>query len=302
MYEELSNKFKDILNRIILCINDYIEKNIHNPSLVESKLLLINNYTIDILYNPEITRNSFTNATNQNNSQQYIFQDKKSLNQLISSRDYEEKKNSLNKFKQKYFKMIKENSENNEFVIHSYIDAKKDSKHKNESSIDKFKIIKLKRKLKDEQEKNKIKELSYLKRLLDVQKDLFLIENKKIKSKENNNRNSFDFTTINNSYKNRNINNYNSLTYLNNTKNIKHSISQCEMKERLNNNNNEKYNFNDMKLKYELLRKKTILKKNNFIKFDFGEIKKSIVKKMDKIKGIRLSSPSTLRKAKINKF
>ena len=292
MYEELSNKFKDILNRIILCINDYIEKNIHNPSLVESKLLLINNYTVDILNNSEI----FSNTTNQNNSQQYIIQDKNSLNQLISSRDYEEKKNSLNKFKRKYFKMIKENSE---YVIHSYIDTKKDSKQKNESSIDKFKIIKLKRKLKDEQEKNKIKELSYLKRLLDVQKDLFLIENKKIKDKENRIRNSFDFTTINNSFKNRNINNYNSLTYLNNTKNIKHSISQCEMNHRLN-NNNEKYNFNDMKLKYELLRKKIFLKKNNFIKFDFREIKKSIDKKMDKIKGIRFSSPSILKKAKLN--
>ena len=292
MYEELSNKFKDILNRIILCINDYIEKNIHNPSLVESKLLLINNYTVDILNNSEI----FSNNTNQNNSQQYIIQDKNSLNQLISSRDYEEKKNSLNKFKRKYFKMIKENSE---YVIHSYIDTKKDSKQKNESSIDKFKIIKLKRKLKDEQEKNKIKELSYLKRLLDVQKDLFLIENKKIKDKENRIRNSFDFTTINNSFKNRNINNYNSLTYLNNTKNIKHSISQCEMNHSLN-NNNEKYNFNDMKLKYELLRKKIFLKKNNFIKFDFREIKKSIDKKMDKIKGIRFSSPSILKKAKLN--
>ena len=292
MYEELSNKFKDILNRIILCINDYIEKNIHNPSLVESKLLLINNYTVDILNNSEI----FSNTTNQNNSQQYTIQDKNSLNQLISSRDYEEKKNSLNKFKRKYFKMIKENSE---YVIHSYIDTKKDSKQKNESSIDKFKIIKLKRKLKDEQEKNKIKELSYLKRLLDVQKDLFLIENKKIKDKENRIRNSFDFTTINNSFKNRNINNYNSLTYLNNTKNIKHSISQCEMNHSLN-NNNEKYNFNDMKLKYELLRKKIFLKKNNFIKFDFREIKKSIDKKMDKIKGIRFSSPSILKKAKLN--
>ena len=292
MYEELSNKFKDILNRIILCINDYIEKNIHNPSLVESKLLLINNYTVDILNNSEI----FSNIANQNNSQQYLIQDKNSLNQLISSRDYEEKKNSLNKFKRKYFKMIKENSE---YVIHSYIDTKKDSKQKNESSIDKFKIIKLKRKLKDEQEKNKIKELSYLKRLLDVQKDLFLIENKKIKDKENRIRNSFDFTTINNSFKNRNINNYNSLTYLNNTKNIKHSISQCEMNHSLN-NNNEKYNFNDMKLKYELLRKKIFLKKNNFIKFDFREIKKSIDKKMDKIKGIRFSSPSILKKAKLN--
>ena len=70
------------------------------------------------------------------------------------------------------------------------------------------------------------------------------------------------------------------------------------MNDRLN--NNEKYNFNDMKLKYELLRKKIFLKKNNFIKFDFGEIKKSIDKKMDKIKGIRLSSPSILKKAKLN--
>ena len=46
MYEDLGYNFKDILKRIINCINEYIEKNINNPYLVESKLLLINNYVI----------------------------------------------------------------------------------------------------------------------------------------------------------------------------------------------------------------------------------------------------------------
>ena len=48
MYEDLCTKFKDILKRIINRINEFIDKNINNPNLVESKLLRINNFIIDI--------------------------------------------------------------------------------------------------------------------------------------------------------------------------------------------------------------------------------------------------------------
>ena len=99
---------------------------------------------------------------------------------------------------------------------------------------------------------------------------------------------------------NRSINNYNENINSNNIKNIKHSISQYEYKEKSLNVN--KNNFDDMKLKYELLRKKKLLKMNNFIKFDFEEIKKSINKKMDQIKEINNNFPLKIRKTKNNKF
>ena len=296
MYEDLSYTFKDILKRIFNCINDYIDKNINNPSLVESKLLLINNYIIDILFTPEISQNSFIHTTNQNNSQQNIMPDKYSSNQLKSSREYEEKKNSIIKFKRKYFNNIKEK---NECFIHSYNDTNIDSNNKMKTSTNTFKIIKLKRKLKNEHENNKLKEISNIQRLLNIQKDLIFIENKKNKNKEKNNINNLGFITINNSFKNRNNNNI--YAYLNKMKTKKHSMSQCKIDNRMN--NEEKNNYNDMKLKYELLLKKQkTLKKNNFIKFDFGEIKKSINKQIDKIKGINLSSPSSFRIIKIKSY
>ena len=84
-----------------------------------------------------------------------------------------------------------------------------------------------------------------------------------------------------------------------NSKMIKHSMSQCKIIDVKDKSlNNEKINFDDMKLKYELFRKKKIMKRNNFIKFDFDEIKKSIEMKIDKIKGINLNLPLYIKKNK----
>ena len=58
MYEDLCTKFKDILKRIINRINEFIDKNINTPYLIESKLLLINNYIIDILNQIFISKKS----------------------------------------------------------------------------------------------------------------------------------------------------------------------------------------------------------------------------------------------------
>ena len=273
MYEEISYKFKDILNRIFNCIDDYINKNIKNPNLVESKLLSINNYIIDLLHTNESPHNSFIN-NNRCNSQADIFPEKVIFNQLISSREYEEKKKTVNKYKRKYFNNIIEKSEN---AINNHHKDKDDyNLITNENMQCKFKIIKLKRKLKSEQEKNKIKELSYLQRLSYIQKKLNLYESKN--NKENPKQkgikqNLFNYFTINNSYNNnRNVSNNNMNVYQNNSKIIKHSMSQCEMRD--NRIHNETNNIKDMKLKYELFRKKKNLKKNNFIKFDFGEMEK----------------------------
>ena len=301
MYQNLYLKFKDILKRIINRINEFIDININNPYLVESKLLLINNYIIDTLNTTDVSQSSFIDIQNQDNSQYNL------LNPLISSRGCEENKKILNKFKRKYFNSIKDK---NEKAIHSYNDFNINSDNKKELTPNKYRIIKLKRKLEDEHEKSKIKELSYLQKLLDIKKDLILYEFKRNKDKERNRsyNNNLNYFTINNSNYNNNrnrnininINNYNENINSNNIKNIKHSISQYEYKERSLNVN--KNNFDDMKLKYELLRKKKLLKMNNFIKFDFEEIKKSINKKMEQIKGINNNFPLKSRKTKNNKF
>ena len=156
MYQNLYLKFKDILKRISNRINEFIDININNPYLVESKLLLINNYIIDTLNTTDISQSSFIDIQNQDNSQYNL------LNPLISSHGCEENKKILNKFKRKYFNSIKDK---NEKAIHSYNDFNINSDNKKELTPNKYRIIKLKRKLEDEHEKSKIKELSYIKHI-----------------------------------------------------------------------------------------------------------------------------------------
>ena len=227
MYEDLYSKFKDMLKRIINRINEFIDKNINNPYLVESKLLLINNHIIDILNINDESQSSFVCNQNQDNSQSNLNSEKILINPLISSRCYDQKKKIINKFKRKYFN----NKEKNEKVIHSYNDYKINSDNKKELTPNKYKIIKLKRKLKNEQEKSKIKELSYLQRLLDLQKDLFLYELKTNKEKDVNHsyNNSLNYFTINN-YNYNNNRNCNKNLHSSNIQNIKHSLSQFEVK------------------------------------------------------------------------
>ena len=287
MSSELYNKYKDILSRICNCINEYIKKNIKNPSLVESKLLSINNYIIDILYTPEELQNLIINNPKENKSIPNIYHEKSITNSnMISSREYEEKKKTIDNFRKRYFNNMKEK---NEKIIYSYND--------NINSDLKLQL----RKLKNERKKNVIKELPYLKKLSKIQKELYLYELKKNKTKErnNSNNNKINYFTINNTYKNRNLSNQNMNLHSFNSKMIKHSMSQCEIIDVKDKSlNNEKIIFDDMKLKYELFRKKKIMKRNNFIKFDFDEIKKSIEMKIDKIKGINLNLSLYIKKNK----
>ena len=292
MYVDISYKFKEILNRIIFCVSDYINKNINNPSLVESKLLSINNYIIDILHTTESSiQNSFISNFHQTSSHSYLHPDKPMVNQLISSPEYKEKSKTMTKFKRKY---LNNNKEKNENIIYSYNDYNKNPNDKKQSSHNKNRIIKLIHKTKNTQDKNRTKEFSLLKQLSYIQKKLNIYElkNREELKQVERNHNSLNYFTINNSY-NKYLNNFSINIYPNNSKIIKHSMSQYKLRDILN--NNEINTYEKMKIKYEL-RKKKILKLNNFVKFDFGEIKKSIEKKMDKIKDINLKLPLSNKK------
>ena len=60
MNSEIPYKYKYMLNKIINCIIEYITNNLNNHNLIESKLLLINNYILDVIQNKELTRNITT--------------------------------------------------------------------------------------------------------------------------------------------------------------------------------------------------------------------------------------------------
>ena len=54
MFEEIPYKFQYMLNKILNCIIEYIVKNRKNSTMIESKLLLINNYIIEIFTSHDI--------------------------------------------------------------------------------------------------------------------------------------------------------------------------------------------------------------------------------------------------------
>ena len=290
MYKELTEKFNIILNRIIHCINEFIENNIKNPSLVESKLLLINNYIIDIL-SPTDALSSNIKILSQNKDN-----DKSISNSLISSSEYIKGNKTIIKYKNNNF--IANQAKNNR-VIYSYNYNDVISENKIDSYDNKYRITKIKRKLRNKDEKSRTKKLPNLQRLLELQKEVYLYEFQKNKEKENSYNDSKYLTKNNNSFKKRYISDLNEYKIINNnSKLIKHSISQCQIKN--SENKIGKNNYDSIKLKYELYRKNQSFKKNNFIKYNFGEIKKSIKKEMDKIKGINLNYPLSFKKTKIN--
>jgi hypothetical protein len=268
MYDDITYKFKEILNRIIMCINNYIDKNIKNPNLVESKLLSINNYIIDILHK-DSNNNSF-DFNCQNNLQSNTFSEKMA-NQLINSHEYDEKNMTLSRLKHRYFPNIKEQNENK---IHSYIDFNYNAKERQVPST-KSKIIKLKHNLKDEQDKKTAKDFSLLKRLSYLQKKVNLYALKK--KQKINDRNGYGLN--NNSY-NKSKNNFIINFYPNNCKDIGNPLSQCKLKKK--NFNKEFSNNEHMNTKYDLFKKTNFI--NKFFKYDLGEIKKTHYKKCDRIK------------------
>ena len=247
MYGELPYKYKYMLNKIINCIIQYIMNNLNNNLVIEKKLILINNYILDVFSNSEFSRNVPMN-TQRKNQNLSIFMDKSNSNKVIAPNydnniTFSKLSNVIINIGQKNIneKERKNNNEHNKIKISPF----------NVKNKEKDKIIKLKRLLKNVQEKSVIKELSYLKKLSFVQEKLNFYEGKKanndklknsidldikdfsfkfdkekkLKTKIDNNtiniNNNLDFLTLMNSYRNNRIN----LFSPNNSKIIKHAIS-----------------------------------------------------------------------------
>ena len=180
MNEEIPYKFKYMLNKIVNCIIEYIIKNISNYNLIESKLLLINNYILDLFHTPEISRNNFMNKKYKQLTHSSTFSDK------TVSPEYD-KNITLSKFSNIFINIVKkdrdDSNDNNKIIkLSPYRDSSK--------------ITKLKKLLKNEQEKSMIKELSYLKRLSYVQEKLNYYESKRNKNEKINQKNEIDNKSV----------------------------------------------------------------------------------------------------------
>ena len=220
MYGEIPYKFKYMLNKIINCIMENILKYISNRLLVESKLILINNYIIDIFNSIEISKNSILNNYTPNNYSNNV---NKSFSKKIIFPKYENNV-TCSKLSNVYLNLSEKDSVENNGL---------NGQEKYNMNIfpykDKYKLNKLKILLKNEQEKNIMKELSYLKRLSFVQKKLDFYES--IKNNNDKSKNASEMNNKNNLIKldeeniikpklnNSSIDNNDHLTVIDNSKN-----------------------------------------------------------------------------------
>jgi len=282
MFEEIPYKFQYMLNKIINCIIEYILKNRKNSTMIESKLLLINNYILDIFHTPEISRNGFMNRKFQQMLNSSTFSDK-----TVSPEH--DKNVTLSKFTNIFFNIMQKGKDESKEQIKTPISPYRD----------KNKIIKLKKLLKNEQEKSMIKELSYLKKLSFVQEKLNYYESKRNniekrnieKRKKNNDKesksisflqlkaeknlrarisknliNNLSYLTVINSCKNKKLNPFRNNIFPDTSRIIKHPVNQNkiddkEAKDQSLKNQNSKINLSKEKKVLELLKDK-----NNFVK------------------------------------
>ena len=269
MNSEIPYKYKYMLNKIINCIIEYITNNLNNHNLIESKLLLINNYILDVVQNKELTRNITTKKKFKKISVSKTFRDK------TVTPEYD-KKITLSKFNNIFL-----NIRNND------INPKEINNPKPISSYnEKYKINKLKNLLKDEQEKSMLMELAYLKKLSFVQEKLNYYESKSninnnLQQSTDDDKNIFYILKVRENAKEKMINkltkNININTTMNNnknkkkkffengvfsfdSKNIKHSMSISRIKYKTKNLDKSKHSFSLEKLN-ELMNNK-----NSFFK------------------------------------
>ena len=269
MNSEIPYKYKYMLNKIINCIIEYITNNLNNHNLIESKLLLINNYILDVIQNKELTRNITTKKKFKKISVSKTFRDK------TVTPEYD-KKITLSKFNNIFL-----NIRNND------INPKEINNPKPISSYnEKYKINKLKNLLKDEQEKSMLMELAYLKKLSFVQEKLNYYESKSninnnLQQSTDDDKNIFYILKVRENAKEKMINkltkNININTTMNNnknkkkkffengvfsfdSKNIKHSMSISRIKYKTKNLDKSKHSFSLEKLN-ELMNNK-----NSFFK------------------------------------
>ena len=257
MNSEIPYKYKYMLNKIINCIIEYITNNLNNHNLIESKLLLINNYILDVVQNKELTRNITTKKKFKKISVSKTFRDK------TVTPEYD-KKITLSKFNNIFL-----NIRNND------INPKEINNPKPISSYnEKYKINKLKNLLKDEQKKSMLMELAYLKKLSFVQEKLNYYESKSninnnLQQSTDDDKNIFNILKVRENAKEKMINkltkNINFITTMNNnknkkkkffendvfsfdSKNIKHSMSISRIKYKTKNLDKSKHSFSLEKL------------------------------------------------------
>jgi len=269
MNSEIPYKYKYMLNKIINSIIEYITNNLNNHNLIESKLLLINNYILDVVQNKELTRNITTKKKFKKISVSKTFRDK------TVTPEYD-KKITLSKFNNIFL-----NIRNND------INPKEINNPKPISSYnEKYKINKLKNLLKDEQKKSMLMELAYLKKLSFVQEKLNYYESKSninnnLQQSTDDDKNIFYILTVRENAKEKMINkltkNINFITTMNinknkkkkffendvfsfDSKNIKHSMSISRIKYKTKNLGKSKHSFSLEKLN-ELMNNK-----NSFFK------------------------------------
>ena len=193
MYGEIPYKFKYMLNKIINCIMENILKYISNRLLVESKLILINNYIIDVFNSVEISKNSILNnycMNTPNNNNNII---NKSLSKKIIFPKYENNV-TCSKLSNVYLNLSEKDS-----IENSGLNGQEKFNFNIFPYKDKYKLHKLKILLKNEQEKSIMKELSYLKRLSFVQKKLDFYES--IKNNNDKSKNTSEISNKNNPIK-----------------------------------------------------------------------------------------------------
>jgi hypothetical protein len=250
MYGEIPYKYRYMLNKIINCIIEYIMKNLRNSLIVESKLLLINNYIIEIFTSHDILGKNSSILTKINSTNSL---DKTSPNNKISLKY--DKNASFSKLNNIVLSLSDKNTIENTNQNHNEQNIIKILPYK-----DKYKIIKLKKLLKNEQEKSAIKELSYLKRLSFFQEKLNFYESKNLspdKSKNNNDidnnnislkfdedkiksklniNNNVDYWTIINSCKTKRSSEIKKLFFRNTKRMMRHSMSHQKLFDKDNKN------------------------------------------------------------------
>lgn len=186
MYGEIPYKFKYMLNKIINCIMENILKYISNRLLVESKLILINNYIIDVFNSVEISKNSILNNYCMNTPNNLSNNINKSFSKNVIFPKYENNV-TCSKLSNVYLNLSEKDS-----IENNGLNGQEKYNINISPYKDKYKLNKLKILLKNEQEKSLMKELSYLKRLSFVQKKLDFYE-----SIKNNNDKSKNISEIN---------------------------------------------------------------------------------------------------------
>ena len=251
MYGEIPYKFKYMLNKIINCIMENILKYISNRLLLESKLILINNYIIDVFNSVELSKNNMLNNYCQNTPNNYSSSKiNKSFSKKMLFPKYENYV-TCSKLSNVFLNLSEKDT-----IENNGLNGKEKNSINNTPYKDKYKLNKLKILLKNEQEKSIMKELSYMKRLSFVQKKLDFyesIKNNNDKSKNtseissknspikldeesilkpklnNSSLENMDYLAVINTCKNRGLNPFQKDKLIFNLKEMKHSMSHKKL-------------------------------------------------------------------------